>query len=148
MNFSYFFYFFLSLSVHKSLCTMQLAHTRGGNSIKKLPPLWKWEASKRKELSKFFHFWADSFSERLWYADKQRGSHKSCLPCKIKQKKNPPKTRNVSIWQRCPRSEAILTKKQAICKRWSWNRAIIPIIIGGFYPKLNLTYILWLCICV
>ena len=25
----------------------------------------------------------------------------------------------------------------------SWKRAITPIIIGGFYPKSNLTYILW-----
>ena len=30
----------------------------------------------------------------------------------------------------------------------SWKRAIPPKIIGGFYPKLNLTYILWLHTCV
>ena len=31
---------------------------------------------------------------------------------------------------------------------WSWKRAITPIKIGGFYPKSNLTYILWLYTCV
>ena len=30
----------------------------------------------------------------------------------------------------------------------SWKRAITPKIIGGFYPKSNLTYILWLYTCV
>ena len=30
----------------------------------------------------------------------------------------------------------------------SWKRAITPVMIGGFYLKLNLTYILWLYTCV
>ena len=110
------------------------------------------------------------------------------------------KTRNVSLWHRCPRPEAILTRTQAFCKKWSWKRAITliiigrftlnqtwptcifcdyipmykiwiqytnlfkkywkeiifqrwkraitPMIMGGFYPKLNLTSILWLYTCV
>ena len=33
-------------------------------------------------------------------------------------------------------------------KKWSRERAVTPIIIGGFYPKLNLTDILWLYTCV
>ena len=31
------------------------------------------------------------------------------------------KTRNVSIWHRCPRLGAILTRRKAFCKKWSWK---------------------------
>ena len=37
-------------------------------------------------------------------------------------------------------------RKENIC--WRWIRAITPLIMGGFYPKLNMTSILWLYICV
>ena len=56
-------------------------------------------------------------------------------------------TRNVSIWHRCPCPVAILTRMQTLGKN-CWKRAITLIIIGLFYPKLNLTYILLSYTCV
>ena len=61
--------------------------SRGGNSVKLfLPPFWKGVYFNRKEFaphgSKFFPFRVDPFSDRTWLAEKQTGSHKSCLLCK------------------------------------------------------------------
>ena len=55
-----------------------------------LPPFWSGLYSKRKEFapfgSKFFSFRVDPFSERDWYAGKQTGCHRSCLPRKSSTK--------------------------------------------------------------
>ena len=51
-----------------------------------MQPFCKGFYTKRKEFapkgSKFFPVRVDPISEGTWCAGKQRGSHKSCLPCK------------------------------------------------------------------
>ena len=53
-------------------------------------------------------------------------------------------TRNVSIRQSCPCPGTILTCKQVKCKTFSWKMPITSLLIGRFYPKQYLTYILLL----
>ena len=47
-----------------------------------------------------------------------------------------------------PHAGAFLTRTQAFCKNMKLKKAMTLIIIGRFYPNLNLTYILWLYTCV
>ena len=58
------------------------------------------------------------------------------------------KTRNLSQGHRYPTQGPFSPINKHSAKKLSWKRAITPIIIGRFYPKSNLTYILWLYTCV
>ena len=56
-------------------------------------------------------------------------------------------TRNVLIWHVCPHPGPPSSTCRHFAKKLSWKRAIILIIIGRFYPKSNLTYILFYTVC-
>ena len=47
-----------------------------------------------------------------------------------------------------PHPGAILTQKQALCKKYSWKRALTPVKISGIYSTSNYLYfmIIYLCI--
>ena len=49
------------------------------------------------------------------------------------------RTRNVSVWHRCPHPEPSSPTRRYFAKNEVEKRAITLIIIGRFYPKLNLT---------
>ena len=62
----------------------------------------------------------------------------------VKRKKNQifskvKKTRNVSVWHRCPHPGPSSPTRRYFAKKSCWKRAITLIIIGRFYPKSNLT---------
>ena len=83
---------FVYFPIHKSCMHFkfsgEMIHGQGENSVKMIFgfPL-KRGLSKRKEFappwSKFFPFRKDPFSVEAWCAEKQSGSHKSCLPAEI-----------------------------------------------------------------